>query len=125
MRYASWIVTVGFLALAGCSSSTSPYGTGGGGGQHTTITVGNDFFSPTPDTIAAASGFVTFSWATPSNGHGVTWDSGPGGDMPPNAGVTSAETSFFVTGLQPGRYEFHCPVHGGPGTGMHGTIVVR
>src|SRR6267378_143984 len=70
MRYSSWMVTAAVLSLVGCGSSTSPYGGGGGGGgggSSATITVGNDFFNPTPNTVSA--GAVTFSWATPSNGH--------------------------------------------------------
>ena len=128
MRHMSWIVTAAVLTLVGCGSSTSPYGGGsgggtgggGGGGSATTITVGNDFFSPTPVTVAA--GAVTFRWATPSHGHTLTWDSGPG-TLPANTG-TITSGSRTVT-LQPGTYQYHCSIHGGPGTGMHGTIVVQ
>src|SRR5205823_1623491 len=72
----------GAVLLVSCGGSTSPYSTGGGGGgggggHSTTITVGNDFFSPALDTVPA--GQVTFTWATPSNGHNVTWDTGAGG----------------------------------------------
>jgi plastocyanin len=134
MRHMSWIVTAAVLTLVGCGSSTSPYGGGsggggggyggggnsGGGGSGTTITVGNDFFSPTPVTVAA--GAVTFRWATPSHGHTLTWDSGPG-TLPANTG-TITSGSRTVT-LQAGTYQYHCSIHGGPGTGMHGTIVVQ
>ena len=128
MRHMSWIVTAAVITLVGCGSSTSPYGGGsgggtgggGGGGSATTITVGNDFFSPTPVTVAA--GAVTFRWATPSHGHTLTWDSGPG-TLPANTG-TITSGSRTVT-LQPGTYQYHCSIHGGPGTGMHGTIVVQ
>ena len=112
---------IGLLALAtiaGCSSYGSP--TGPGGGSSSTITVGNDFFSPTPNTVSA--GQVTFSWATPSNGHDVRWDSGPG-TLPANTGVITSGTR--VVTLQAGTYQYHCAVHGGPGTGMHGRIIVQ
>jgi len=82
--------------------------------------VGNNFFSPTPDTVAA--GQVTFSWATPSNGHTIAWDSGPG-TLPASTGTITSGTKVFT--LVPGRYEYHCAIHGGRGTGMHGTIVVQ
>ncbi|MGH6689776.1 MAG: cupredoxin domain-containing protein [Gemmatimonadales bacterium] len=96
-------------------------GNGGtGGGRATTITVGNDFFSPTPDTVSA--GVVTFSWVTPSNGHTLTWDSGPG-TLPANTGTISTGTRLVT--LQAGTYQYHCALHGGPGTGMHGTIVAE
>ncbi|OLC01811.1 MAG: hypothetical protein AUH78_17540 [Gemmatimonadetes bacterium 13_1_40CM_4_69_8] len=100
------------LALAvGCKSSTSP----SGGGRSTTITVGNNFFSPTPDTVAA--GQVTFSWSTPSNGHNVTWLTGP--TTPPNSATMQSGT--FPATLQAGTYTYHCTIH----AGMNGTIVVQ
>ena len=111
-------------ALAACGGYTSPTGGGGGsgtgGGNTTTITVGNDFFNPTPDTVSA--GAVTFRWATPSNGHTLTWDSGPG-TLPANTGTITSGTRIVT--LQLGTYQYHCSIHGSPGTGMHGTIVVR
>ncbi len=115
---------VGLALLAACSSSTSPYGGGGGGGggggHTTTVAVKNDYFSPTPDTVPAGS--VTFSWATPSNGHNVTWDTGPG--TLPAASSTMSSGTYLVT-LAAGTYTFHCSIHGTPTTGMHGTIVVQ
>ena len=120
MRNPSWIVTAAVLSLAGCGSSTSPDGGGGGGGSSATITVGNDFFNPTPDNVSA--GAVTFRWATPSNGHTLTWDSGPG-TLPANTGTITSGTQ--VVTLQAGTYQYHCSIHGGPGTGMHGTIIVN
>ena len=110
-------LAAGVLVLASCSSSMSP---GGGGGHTTTITVGNNVFTPTPDTVAA--GQVTFSWSTPSNGHTVTWDSGPG-TLPVASGLKSSGT--YAATLQAGTYQYHCEIHGGPGSGMHGTIVVQ
>jgi len=128
MRHMSWIVTAAVLTLVGCGSSTSPYGggggessgSGGGGGSATAITIGNDFFNPTPVTVPAGS--VTFRWATPSHGHTLTWDSGPG-TLPANTGTITSGTRTVT--LQPGTYQYHCSIHGGPGTGMHGTIVVQ
>ena len=121
MKYAYWIVTVVSLALAACGDSTyGGGGGGGGGGSSTTITVGNDFFSPTPNTVSA--GAVTFSWATPSNGHTLTWDSGPG-TLPANTGVITSGTQ--VVTLQAGTYQYHCAIHGAPGAGMHGTLIVQ
>jgi plastocyanin len=115
------IMTITLAGLAACGGT---YGTdtsgGGGGGRSSTITVGNDFFSPTPDTVSA--GQVTFSWATPSNGHNLTWDSGPG-SLPASTGVITSGTR--VVTVQAGTYQYHCAVHGSPGTGMHGTLVVQ
>jgi plastocyanin len=124
MRHRHTLAIVLLAAVAACNSSTSPNdgggGGGGGGGSNTTITVGNDFFSPTPNTVA--TGPVTFNWASPSNGHTVVWDSGPG-TLPANIGLLTSG-SRTVT-LQPGVYQYHCSVHGSRGSGMHGTITVQ
>jgi len=113
-------LVAGLVLAAGCGNSTSPYGGGGGGGGHsTTITVGNNLFSPTPDTVAA--GTVTFSWATPSNGHNVTWDTGPG--TLPTSSATMMSGTYAVT-LQAGTYTYHCTIHVAQ-YGMRGTIVVQ
>jgi len=123
MRKRSIVTVAAFAALIGCSNSPTYGGggtTGGPGGHSTTITVNNNFFSPTPDTVPA--GTVTLTWATPSNGHTVTWDSGPG-TLPTSTGIMTSGT--YTPTLVAGTYQYHCAVHGGPGTGMHGTIVVQ
>jgi plastocyanin len=125
MRYSPVFLTMGILWLAACSSPTSYSGGGGNngtGGHSTTITVGNDFFSPTPDTSPA--GAVTFTWSTPSNGHTLIWDSGPG-TLPTDQTVTKTSGSLNFASLTAGTYQFHCSIHGGVGTGMHGTLVVQ
>ena len=113
------LVIIGALTVAAaCSSSTSPSGSGGGG-RSTTITVGNNFFTPTPDTVPA--GQVTFSWSGASNGHNVTWVSGPGtlpADIPTRMSGTQVVT-LQLTGSTP--YTYHCTIH----NGMNGTIVVQ
>lgn len=102
--------------LAACSNAYGPGGGGGGGGHLTTITVSNNFFSPTPDTVAA--GTVTFSWSNAGNTHNVTWDSGP--TTPANSSTMT--TGTFPVTLAQGTYHFHCSVHG---AAMSGTIVVQ
>ncbi len=127
MQKRSFSVMVACVTLIGCSNSSAPtsYGGGGGGttgGGHTSsISVKNNSFSPTPDTVSA--GTVTFTGSTPSNGHSVIWDSGPVGTLPPNTSVmpSGPESPTLVAGT----YQYHCSIHGGPGTGMHGTIVVQ
>ena len=127
MRKRTILVIAVYATLMGCSSNSPTYGGGGGGGGggttggHTTsLSVKNNLFSPTPDTVSA--GTVTFTWSTPSNGHSVIWDSGPG-TLPTNTSVMSSGT--YSPTLVAGTYQYHCSVHGGPGTGMHGTIVVQ
>src|SRR5205809_4334099 len=113
------LLTAG-LVLAACSDS--PYGSNGGGsgGRSTTITVSNDFFNPTPDSVVA--GQVTFSWSNASHGHNVTWDAGPG--TLPTSSLTMMSETYQPT-LAAGTYTYHCTVHGTASTGMRGRIVVQ
>lgn len=105
-------VLLAAAVLASCSSDPS----GPSGGHSTTITVSNNFFNPTPDTVAA--GTVTFSWSGASNSHNVTWDSGP--SSPANSSTMTSGT--FPVSLVQGTYHYHCTIHGAP---MSGTIVVQ
>ncbi|HEV2669675.1 MAG TPA: cupredoxin domain-containing protein [Gemmatimonadales bacterium] len=106
-------VAIGVGVIAACSSSsTAP----GGGGHTTSITVQNNSFNPTPDTVPV--GQVTFTWATPSNGHNVTWLTGPG-TLPANS--TTQFSGTYQATLQLGTYTYHCTIH----SGMNGTIVVH
>lgn len=113
MRFARLTVAVviGIAFLAACKDSTGS----GGGGHSTTITVSNNFFNPTPDTVPA--GQVTFNWTNASNVHNVTWLTGP--TTPANAG--NMTTGTFPVTLSQGTYTYHCTNHGG----MNGTIVVQ
>jgi plastocyanin len=118
-----WTGALVILSIAACSDYAGPYdggNGGGGGGSSTTVTVANDFFNPTPDTVAP--GVVTFTWAANSHGHTLVWDSGPG-TLPADAPLTTSG-SRTVT-LQAGVYEYHCSIHGARGSGMHGRIVVQ
>ncbi|MGH8620641.1 MAG: hypothetical protein ACRET3_00765, partial [Burkholderiales bacterium] len=94
-------LAIGIGVIAACSDST-----GSGGGHSTNITVGNNFFSPTPDTVPA--GQVTFTWATPSNGHNVTWQTGPA-PLPANSATKSSGTHQVT--LQVGGYTYHFTFH--------------
>jgi len=108
-RLAAVVVAVGVLTA--CSSDST-----GSGGNSTNITVGNNFFSPTPNTVPA--GQVTFTWATPSNGHNVTWQTGPA-PLPAPSGTKTSGT--YQATLQAGTYTYHCTLH----SGMNGTITAQ
>ena len=85
-------------------------------GSSTTITVANNSFTPTPDTISA--GTITFQWAAGAITHNVTWDSGP--STPANSGDKAANESYQAS-LVHGTYTYHCTHHGA----MTGVIVVQ
>ena len=96
-----------------------------------TITVGNFFFrsnrnntSPAVDTVKAG-GTVTWTWAVGAAGHTATSDNasfttGTEGS-PQNAPFT---TGAIAMNLAPGTYGYHCEIHGSPGGGMFGTLVI-
>jgi len=88
------------------------------GGHSTTVTVANNSFSPTPDTIPA--GMVTFSWANGAVTHNVTWQTAPG-TLPAPSGNKSSGT--YTATLVAGTYTYECTIHAS--LGMHGTIVVQ
>lgn len=117
MRYPKLLLVLAAVALAGCSNySTS---SGGTGGRSTSILVGNDYYSLVPDTVASGAQ-ITWTWATPSNGHTVNWDSGPG-SLPANS-ATMMSGSYQATLTTPGTYHYHCAVHG---AAMSGIVVIQ
>ena len=125
MRILRLLAVTCAAVAAACGNSSTGYGSSPppppppppAGGHVTTISVRNNSFSPTPDTIPA--GTVTFTWAAPSNGHNVTWVSGPG-TLPTNSTTMSSGT--YQATLQTGTYTYHCTIHAA--LGMNGTIVV-
>jgi plastocyanin len=115
------------FALAACSSGTTgpnyggnggnTGGTGGGSGNVTTITVNDDYFSPQFDTVAVGatvtwqnSGRLTHTTTSDTN----IWDQS-----------LSAGLSYTRTFNQAGTYPYHCRIHGSPGQGMYGILVVK
>jgi len=115
------------MLSAACSGSSTGYGSSPPpapppppppSGHSTTITVANNSFSPTPDTINA--GTINFEWAAAASTHNVTWDTGPTtpANIPNTASGTTART------LAQGTYTYHCSLHGAAGSGMNGRIVV-
>lgn len=111
---------------ASCTSSSNGYGTDPGGGvvittcPENTVCLRADNFLPTELTVVKGT-IVTFSNSTAILHHVVF-------DTPRAIGVddigdiqsTTANRMFPSSGTFP----FHCTIHGGVGTGMHGQIVV-
>jgi plastocyanin len=100
--------------------------TGGGGGPPTTAAIqlrsdgsGNRFV---PDAVTiAAGGTVTWTWA--SGFHDVTSTGSP--SFTPSGAPVSAPNTYSQTFSTPGTYLYFCTIHGTPGAGMRGTIVVE
>ena len=120
-------VAIAAIAVATACSGNSSTGYGGNppppppppsGGHSTTITVANNTFSPTPDTVP--NGNVTFHWAANAITHNVSWDTGPA-PLPTASGNKAAGDPDYVVLLQSGTYTYHCLIHG---AAMSGTMVV-
>ena len=96
-------------------------------GPQSTANVATTGFSFVPQTVtitragAGPSGQV--NWALGAT-HNVTWDtSAPaGGNIATCATGTCNESRTFTAA---GTYNYHCSVHGSPGGGMHGSVVVQ
>ena len=114
------------MLSAACSGSSTGYGSSPPpappppppSGHSTTITVANNSFSPTPDTIHV--GTINFTWAQGASIHNVTWDTGP--TSPAN--VPNMSTGTESRTLAEGTYTYYCSIHGAAGSGMNGRIVV-
>ena len=117
MRVSVLMTTAAVLAAA-CSSASGPLG-GGGGGRTTSLTVGNDFFTPTPDTISAGQ-TATWTWNSGGRSHNVTFEDGQ------NTSPTQGSGTHQRTFSNAGTFRYRCTIHSTTfGGGMSGTIVVQ
>ena len=122
------VIAAALMVSAACSGSSTGYGSSPppapppppppAGGRSTTITVANNSFSPTPDTINA--GAINFDWAAGAATHNVFWDTGP--TSPAN--IPNSSSGTVARTLAQGTYTYHCSLHGSAGSGMSGVIVV-
>ncbi|HYT63283.1 MAG TPA: hypothetical protein VEL50_05250 [Gemmatimonadales bacterium] len=112
-------MVVATALMLGLTQACSEYstGSGGNGGHGNNISVSNNSFHPTPDTVTAAD-TVVFTWVNASNSHNVTWLTGPG-TLPTNSSTMT--TGAYKAKLAAGTYTFHCTIH----SGMNGTIVAQ
>lgn len=113
---------VATVALAlGCSSTTYGGSNGGGKPGPDQVFMQNIAFNPTTRTVAAGT---AVTWTNQDGvGHTVTYDSGPGSSF--DSGTIGAGGTFSVTFATAGTVQYHCKIHGSPGAGMHGTIIVQ
>jgi plastocyanin len=128
MLISRWLPITAIVVAAACGSSTSyggpppppppgppPPPPPPAGGHSTTITVSNNQFTPTPDTIPA--GTITFNWNSGATVHNVTWLTGPGA-LPTNSPDHSG-TETYSTTLAAGDYTYHCTHHVGMNAAIH------
>lgn len=112
------LAVAALVIAAGCSGGSTGYGNPPPapppppppppGGHSTTITVSNNQFSPTPDTIPA--GNITFHWAAGAVTHNVTWQTGPT-PLPTGSGNRASGDPDYVAALVAGDYTYHCTIH--------------
>jgi plastocyanin len=86
-----------------------------------TVQVTNNVYQPETAAVTAG-GVVSFVWSAGALQHNVLPE---GGNTRPNlATVVDAPFSADVLFPTVGTFPYYCSVHGAPGTGMHGTILV-
>lgn len=93
-------------------------GTGGTPGASATVSVGDDFFSPSAVTVQRSSGTATVRWTWAGyNLHSVVFDVGGPSAPPQSSGTFERE---FTTA---GQFTYFCTVHGR--SVMSGTVTVQ
>ena len=112
-RGARWIAISLFLGVTGCGGDSGT----NGGDDPTSVTIGDNFFNPTSNTVPAGA-TVTWTWAG-NVGHNVTFASGA--VAAPSATQTTG--TFQVTmPTAAGEYTYRCTIHP---TQMNGTVTVQ
>jgi plastocyanin len=139
-RTIATLATVLLLALAGCggddessdsgggaATSTPASGSGGGGGGGETIALsapedGSLEFDKTELEAKAGTVTIDFDNLSASVPHAVEIEGN--GVEEASETVTGATTSVTAD-LEPGEYEFYCPVGDHAAAGMEGTLTVE
>ena len=132
-RTLATLAAVLLLALAGCGGDDEPGGGGGGsgggsggggGGQQIALAAPEDgslTFDKTE--LEAGAGTVTINFDNPSTTPHAVEIQGNGVDEKSDT-VTGGKTSVTAD-LEPGDYEFFCPVGTHASQGMEGTLTVK
>jgi plastocyanin len=114
MRGQSLVAGFGLISLLSACGGGSDSTAGPMDAEGSTVTVGNNFFSPADLSVAAGT-TVTWSWAPGADEHNVTFDDG-------EHSATQSSGSFPRTFSAAGSYPYHCTIHGA--VAMHGTVTV-
>jgi len=119
-----WIVAIALVAIVMLvlwnRQVASPDATTDVSTRHVRVNMRNHAFDPPEVTVPVGT---TVDWIDVEGRHGVQFDEmGAGGDREDAVEVGGSISRTFGT---PGRYPYHCVVHGGPGgQGMAGVVIV-
>lgn len=112
-----------FAALALAAACSDSYNSSMGGGNPpgpTQVFMQGSAFTPVTRTVSTGA---TVTWQNQDGiVHNVTSSSGPAAF---SSGSVGASGTFAQTFTVAGTYEYYCTIHGAPGSGMHGTVVVQ
>jgi plastocyanin len=113
MNGKSLLAALALATVFGCGGgSNSPTAPTTGGGS--TVTVGNNFFSPVDVSVAQGT-TITWQWAAGDVSHNVTFDDG-------QSSPTQSSGTYQRTFMTAGTYPYHCTIHGA--AVMHGSVTV-
>jgi plastocyanin len=134
-RTIATLATVLLLALAGCGdddesgssgsgSGSSSSSSGGGGGQQLALAAPEDGSLEFDKTeLEAKAGTVTIDLDNPSSTpHAVEIE---GNGVEELSDTVTTDTTSVTADLEPGTYEFYCPVGNHAAEGMEGTLTVK
>ncbi len=111
------------MAACGGDSNGPPMLPGGGSPGANEVWMQSTAFTPVSRSVTAGT---VVSW-TNKDGitHTVNTSTVPAGASAVVSGNIAGNGTFTTTLTIPGTYEYYCSIHGGPGSGMHATIVVN
>jgi len=110
------LLILGVSGLLGCSGGYNVVSPPGGPGS---VSVRDDFFTPTPANITAGT-TATWSWQG-SNAHTVTFEDGQG-----SSGASKTSGSHNRSFPSAGTFRYRCTVHSIDfNAGMIGSVVVQ
>lgn len=76
----------------------------------------------TPSSVSGVAGdSLTWDWLTPMRSHNVRQNK----TLFRSGSPTSDDNASFTRVFSAGTFAYYCEVHGGPGSGMDGTVKVR